>query len=118
MTEEQEISVLADAIKQLQAELRSSPTKARREEIMELLQIAKAMRVAIIAKEGLSPPTNSNAGGSATRCNLPSNIREGRMQNPDSRYRNSRSLLGVDPPFRQSRSSSHVASPQWQAITT
>jgi hypothetical protein len=58
MTVQERVNVLTDAIERLEVELRSSPTKTRREEIVELLQIAKVMRGAIIAKKATASRQN------------------------------------------------------------
>ena len=59
---EEEISTLTAAIAQLETELKRAPPEARRAEIAELLQTVKAMRVAIIAKEGVSTLSNKSPG--------------------------------------------------------
>ena len=53
MTPDEEIKALTYAILRLEAELQQAETKSRRDSIMEIVQVIKQMRVAIIAKEGL-----------------------------------------------------------------
>lgn len=57
VTADEQLKTLTYAILKLEAELRLIGDKEHREAIMEVVQVLKEMRVAIIAKEGtrLSP---------------------------------------------------------------